>query len=35
MQLVNIGSGDGLVSLGNKPVPEAISTKFYDAIWHH
>ena len=31
--LVNIGSGDGLVSLGHKPLRKPILTKFYDAIW--
>ena len=29
--LVNIGLGNGLVSWGNKPLPEPILTKFYEA----
>ena len=32
---VIIGSGNGLVPPGNKPLPDPILTKFYDAIWHH
>ena len=31
---VNIGTGDGLVPSGNKPSPESMLTKFYDAIRH-
>ena len=31
---INIDSGYGLVSPGNKPLPEPILTPFYDAIWH-
>ena len=30
--LVNIGSGNGLVLSGNKPLPEPMLAKFYDAI---
>ena len=33
--LVNIGSGNGLVVSGNKPLPEPMLTKCYDAIWRH
>ena len=32
---VNIGSGNGLVPLGNKPFPEPMLTQIYVAIWHH
>ena len=32
---VNIGSGNGLVPLGNKPLPEPMLTQIYVAIWHH
>ena len=31
----NIGSTNGLVLSGNKPLPEPMLTKFYDAIWRH
>ena len=31
--LINIGSGNGLVSSGNKPLPEPILTQIYVAIW--
>ena len=31
--LVNIGSGNGLVSSGNKPLPGPMLTQFYVAIW--
>ena len=31
---VNIGSGNGLVSSGTKPLPEPMLTQIY-AIWHH
>ena len=31
--LVNIGSGNGLVSSDKKPLYELILTKFYDAVW--
>ena len=30
---VNIGSGNGLVPSGNKPLPEPMLTKIYVAIW--
>ena len=33
--LVNIGSGNGLVPSGNKPLPEPMLTKIYVAIWCH
>ena len=33
--LVNIGSGNDLVSSGNKPLPEPMLTKFYDTIWQN
>ena len=32
---VRIGSGNGLVSPGNKPLPEPVLPKFYNAIWRH
>ena len=32
---VNIGSGDGLVPPGTKPLPEPMLTKIYVAICHH
>ena len=32
-QLVNIGSGSGLVLSGNEPLPEPILTQIYVAIW--
>ena len=32
---VNIGSGNGLVPPGNKPLPESMLTQIYDAKWHH
>ena len=32
---VNIGSGNGLVPSGNKPLPEPLLTKICVAIWHH
>ena len=32
---VNIGSGDGLVLLGNKPLPEPMLTQIYVAKWRH
>ena len=32
---VNIGSGDGMVPSGNKPLPEPLLTKFSNAIWRH
>ena len=32
---VNIGSGNGLVPSGNKPLPEPILTQIYITIWHH
>ena len=34
-QQVNIGSGDGLGVLGDKPLPEPMMTDIYDAIWRH
>ena len=34
-QLVNIGSGNGLVSSGNRPLPEPMLTQSYVAIWRH
>ena len=33
--LVNFGSGNGLVPSGNKPLPEAMLTQIYVAIWRH
>ena len=30
---VNIGTGNGLVPLGNKPLPEPVLTKISNAIW--
>ena len=32
-QDLTYSSGNGLVSSGNKPLPEPMLTKFYDAIW--
>ena len=32
---VNIGSGNGLVPSGNKPLPEPRSTQFSVAMWRH
>ena len=34
-EIVNIGSGKGLVLSGNKPLPEPMLAKFCDAIWHN
>ena len=31
---VNIGSGNGLVPSGNKPLPEPMLTQIYITIWH-
>ena len=28
-------TGDGLVSSGNKPLPEPMLTQIYTAIWRH
>ena len=33
--LVNIGSGNGLVPSGNKPLPEPMLTQIYAGIWNH
>ena len=33
--LLNIGSGNGLVPSGNKPLPEAMLTQIYVAKWRH
>ena len=33
--LVNIGSGNGLVPSGSKPLPEPMLTQIYVAMWHH
>ena len=35
LDLVNIGSGNGLVSSGNKPLPEPVLTQIYVAKWRH
>ena len=32
---VNIGSGNGLVPSGNKPLPEIMLTAIYVVVWHH
>ena len=32
---VDIGSGNGLVPSGNKPLPEPVLTKISNAIWRH
>ena len=32
---VNSGSGNGLVPLGKKPLPQSMLTQIYVAIWHH
>ena len=34
-QLLNIGSGNGLVPSGNKPLPEPMLIQIYVTIWHH
>ena len=33
--LVNIGSGNGLVPSGNRPLPQSMLTHFYVTIWYH
>ena len=33
--LVKIGSGNGLVPSGTKPLPGPMLTKIYAAIWRH
>ena len=35
MTFLNIGSGSGLVQLGNKPLPEPMLTPIYVAKWRH
>ena len=32
---VNIGSGNGLVPSGSKPLPEPMFTQIYVTIWYH
>ena len=32
---VNIGSGNGLVPSGNKPLPKPMLTQIYVAKWRH
>ena len=32
---LNNGSGNGLVPLGNKPLPEPVLTKISNVIWRH
>ena len=32
---VNMGSGNGLVPSGDKPLPEPMLTQKYVALWHH
>ena len=32
---VHIGSGNGLVPSGSKPLPEPMLTQIYVTIWHH
>ena len=32
---VNIGSANGLVPSGNKPLPEPMLNQIYVAKWHH
>ena len=32
---VNIGSGNGLVPSGNKPLPESMLAQLNVAKWHH
>ena len=32
---VNIGSGNGLLPDGTKPLPEPVLTKISNAIWRH
>ena len=34
-QYSSIGSDNGLVPSGNKPLSEAMLTQFYVAIWRH
>ena len=31
----NIGSGNGFLPSGNKPLPEPMLTQVYDDVWHH
>ena len=31
---VNIGSGNGLLPSGNKPLPDPMLTLIYDTIWY-
>ena len=33
--LINIGSGNGLLPLGNQPLPEPVLTQMYVAVWCH
>ena len=33
--IVDFGWGNGLVSSGNKALPEEVLTKSYDALWHN
>ena len=32
---INIGSGNGLMPLGNMPLPEPLLTQMYITVWHH
>ena len=32
---VNIGSGNSLMSSGNKPLPEPVLAKISNAVWRH
>ena len=32
---INIGSGNGLVPSGNKPLPKPVLTQIYVAMWRH
>ena len=33
--IVNIGSDNGVIPSGNKPVPEPVLTRIYAALWRH
>ena len=35
MLYINIGSSDGFVPSGKKPLPEPVLTKIDDTLWRH
>ena len=35
LMIINIGSGNGLVPSGNKPLPDPMLTQIYVPIWRH